>query len=454
MDAFYNYVEENRSRFLEELFILLKQKSISATGEGIEETLEILRSYMESSGIATRMIPTAGKPALYGEIIRSKELPTILIYGHYDVQPAEKEDGWETDPFEPVIKNGKIFCRGVSDDKGQLFTHVKAVETWENVYGDFPVNLKFIFEGEEEVGSPNLSALVKDNADLLQCDFVILSDSHIHESGRPVVILGLKGMLCVQLTMRGAERDLHSKFAASIESPVWRLLNLLSGLRDKEGKVCIDGFYEKIRAASTAEKECMDEIPYDKQQVMDNLRTKSLRSSEKYGDHYYWNMVFEPTCNIDGFLAGYTGDGSKTVLPKEAMAKIDFRLVPDQDPMEIFELLKKHLDKNGFSDVKVELHSVMKPCRTDPKDPYVVCIKEAIKAAWGEEPLLYPSIGGSGPNYIFTEHLKVPCITVPYAGADQNNHGVDENMSVKYFYNGIKTNGEIIRVIGSLGGQQ
>jgi len=280
---------------------------------------------------------------------------------------------------------------------------------------------------------------------------VVLSDSHIHESGRPVMILGLKGMLYVQLTMKGAERDLHSKFAASIESPVWKLINLLSSLRDPRGKICIDGFYDRIRAASDAEKQCMDQMPYDKQQVMDNLRTKSLRSSENYGDNYYWNMVFEPTCNINGFLAGYTGEGSKTVLPKEAMAKIDFRLVPDQDPEEIFELLLKHLEKNGFSDVKLEKLSEMKPCRTDPHNPYVASIKKAMWTAWGQEPLLYPSIGGSGPNFIFTEHLQVPCITVPYAGADQNNHGIDENMDIEFFFNGIKTNGEIIRELGSLG---
>lgn len=451
MDKYYQFVEANKIRYMEELFCFLRQKSISATGEGIDQTVELLRTYMEEAGIHTRLLPTEGHPAVYGEVISSPVLPTVLIYGHYDVQPAE-EEGWETPPFEPVLREGRIFCRGSSDDKGQLFTHIKAVEGWHSVFGKLPLNLKFLFEGEEETGSPHLDQLVKKHRELLACDLVIISDSHIHESGTPTIILGLKGMLYVELKVGGAEKDLHSKFAAALESPVWRLIHLLMSIRDQEGRILIDGFYDGIKPATEAEKKAIEAIPYDKEQIINNLGAQALRSSPSYGDHYFWNMMFEPTCNIDGFTAGYTGEGAKTVLPSEARAKLDFRLIPGQDPRRILELLKKHMIEKGFGDTAVKEEGIMMPCRASADSPYVKCIAQAIEAAWGKKPLLYPSIGGSGPNYIFTENLGVECITVPYAGADQNNHGVNENMLVEGFYNGIRTNGEMIERISRLRG--
>ena len=451
MDKYYQFVETNKKRYMEELFCFLRQKSISATGEGMEQTVKLLRDYMEEAGIKTRLLATEGYPAVYGEVISSPVLPTVLIYGHYDVQPAE-EDGWETPPFEPAIRNGKIFCRGSSDDKGQLFTHIKAVEAWHAVFGRLPLNLKFLFEGEEETGSPHLNCLVRENRQLLSCDLVIISDSHIHESGTPTIILGLKGMLYVELTAKGAERDLHSKFAAALENPAWRLMQLLLTLRDREGNILIDGFYDGIKPPTEAEKEAIEQIPYDETQIRNNLGAKALRSSSSYGSHYFWNMMFEPTCNIDGFETGYTGEGAKTVLPSRAKAKLDFRLIPGQDPERIFMLLQRHMKKYGYEDIEVKEEGIMMPCRADANSPYVECIAKAIEAAWGKKPLLYPSIGGSGPNYIFTENLGVECITVPYAGADQNNHGVNENMSVEGFYNGIRTNGEMIERISRSGG--
>lgn len=452
MEKFYAIVEEQKKRYMEELFCFLKQKSISATGEGIDQTVEMLRDYMETAGIRTRLLPTSGHPAVYGEVITSPVLPTVLIYGHYDVQPADEKDGWDQDPFTPFIRNERIFCRGSSDDKGQLFTHIKAVEAWHSVYGSLPLNLKFLFEGEEETGSPNLNDLVRENAALLQCDLVVISDSHIHESQRPTIILGLKGMLYIQLCAMGASKDLHSKFAASVESPVWRLLQLLGTMRDCNGNILIDGFYDSIKLPTEAEKKAIEAIPYDKEQILKNLGADALRSSETYGDHYFWNMMFEPTCNIDGIIAGYTEEGAKTVLPSSAKVKIDFRLVPGQDPQDILDKLKRHLEKYGFGDITVKQEGMMYPSRADAESPYVQAIAEAITAAWGQSPLIYPSIGGSGPNYIFTQNLGVECITVPYAGADQNNHGVNENMLVKGFYNGIKTNGEMIKRLSVLGG--
>lgn len=451
MKAFYSYIEKEKNRFMAELFELLSQKSISSTGEGINDTINILSAYMKKAGISVRTIETEGYPALYGEVIISKKLPTILVYGHYDVQPARKDDGWDKDPFKPYVKNGRIVARGSSDDKGQLFTHIKAIETWKNVYGDLPINIKMLFEGEEEIGSPNLDKLVKDNCELLKCDLVIVSDSHIHESLYPVIIMGLKGMLYVEMRSKQLKRDLHSKFAAAVESPVWRLLQMLQTLRDSKGSILLENFYDEVIMPSEIESSLIKSIPYDKKQILDNLGVDSLRETINYGDNYYYNMMFEPTCNIDGIRAGYIDDGAKTVLPSEASVKIDFRLVPNQNPEKVLEMLKKHLVKNGFDDIEITYTQMMYPCRADVNSKYVEAIRNAIYNAWNKKPLIYPSIGGSGPNYIFSEKLGVDCITVPYAGADQNNHSVNENMIIEGFYNGIKTNGEIIKEIGALG---
>lgn len=451
MEAFYHFIEQNKNHFLKELFQFLRQKSISATGEGMRETPSMLQLCMEEAGMQTIILPSKGYPAVYGEILASTEAPTVLIYGHYDVQPAE-EDEWMSPPFEPVIREERIYCRGASDDKGQLFAHVKAVDAWRRSIGKLPVNVKFLFEGEEEIGSPHLDQLVRENRELLQCDLVIISDSHIHESGRSTIILGLKGMLYVELIAKGGRKTLHSKYAAVVESPVWRLIHFLESIRSREGHVLIDGFYDGIVPVSEAERRAIEAIPYAKEQIRENLGVEKLRTSLTYGSHYFWNMMFEPTCNIDGFLAGYTGNSAKTVLPSEAIAKLDFRLVPGQDPDRIYQLLEDHLDRFGFYDIVPKKISCMKPCRAAADSVYVNCIAQAIKAAWGISPLLYPSIGGSGPNHIFTEYLDVECITVPFAGADQNNHGANENLSVQGFMNGIRTGGTIMEKLSRLGG--
>lgn len=450
MKEFYEYAAKHRERFLGELFGFLRQKSLSATGEGIPECAAMLKGFMEKAGIECRYLETEGHPAVYGEILVSPELPTVLVYGHYDVQPPGPRGEWDSDPFEPELRDGRIYCRGASDDKGQLFTHVKAAEIWNEVYGTFPLNMKYLFEGEEEVGSRNLENLVETHRELLACDLVVVSDSHIHESGRPSIILGLKGLLYVQLDLKGASRDLHSKFAAVVENPVWKAVELLRSLRDKRGFITIEGFYDDVREVLPSERWAEEEIPYDMQTMLQNYGIEKFEQS-RYGDDYFWNMMFEPTCNIAGINAGYTGEGAKTVLPHKALVKLDFRLVPDQDPQKILQLLRTHLEQKGFGDVEVTPLSMIHACRTPVDDPYVQVVSKAIENAWGEAPLLYPSIGGSGPNHIFTRHLKAQCITVPYAGADQNNHGPNESMILSGFFRGIETNGELMRLIAEAG---
>lgn len=437
MSKWDQFVETERDRFLEELFVLLRQPSISTRDEGVKACAELLARMMDEVGIKTRIFETERHPIVYGELLREGK-PTLLIYGHYDVQPPEPLEEWSSPPFEPVIRRGKIYCRGSSDNKAQLFTYVKAVEAFVRTRGSLPLSVKFLFEGEEEIGSPSLKPFALKNRDLLRSDLVVYSDSHIHESGRPLLILGLKGMLYVELRIRTTPRDHHSMRATSIPNPAWRLVWALSALKDRDHRVRIPHFYDKVLSPTPREREAVSQIPYDEETLRRHFGVKEFLPGRETR-HYYMNLVFEPTCNIAGIVSGYVGSGSKTVLPSVATAKVDFRLVPKQNPHEIFEQLKSFLDEQGFGDIEYSLHSVIEPSRTPIDHPAVPLLKEAVSRVYGEPPLLFPNIGGSGPNYIFTEILKTPCFVIPHATHDQNNHAPNESMDLEGFFKGIRT---------------
>ena len=256
-------------------------------------------------------------------------------------------------------------------------------------------------------------------------------------------------MLYAEMKFTGANRELHSKFAAAIDNPAWKAVEFLNSLLNEKGEVNIDGFYDDVRQPLPEELIAMNEIPYNESEMLKGYGVKFFRKG-RFGDNYFYNMMFEPTCNIDGIYSGYCGEGSKTTLPNKAVVKVDFRLVPDQSPEKIEELLKKHLHKHGFNDVELKVLNKIRSCRVPVNHPFVKVISEAISEVWKDKPLIYPSIGGSGPNYIFTEHLGVECITVPIAAADQNNHGPDESLILKGYYNGIKISGEIIKRISEV----
>lgn len=448
----YDYVDRNASVFLEDLFCLLRQPSISTRDEGVKECAELLARLMRDVGIKTTVYPTEHHPVVYGEI-GPDGAPTMLIYGHYDVQPPEPLELWNSNPFDPVVRDGKIYARGSSDNKGQLFAHVKGVQSFLAVRGELPLKVKFIFEGEEEISSPSLEPFVKAHRDLLQANVCIFSDSHIHENGRPLVVLGLKGMLYVEITVRGANRDLHSMRAAAVPSPVWRLVHLLATLKGEDGLVRIPGFYDDVRPLLPEEIAAVEAIPLDKEALLKDLGIDSLLIN-RHGDDYYKNMIFEPTCNISGLTAGYQGPGSKTVLPAQASAKLDLRLVPDQKPEKILALLKEHLARNGYGDAEVKALGFLEPSRTPINHPLVDVARRAVADAFGVEPYIYPGIGGAGPNYIFEKYLKVPCLTIPFAAADQNNHAPNESLTIDGYLTGIKTAAALIEYVGDFYAKQ
>jgi acetylornithine deacetylase/succinyl-diaminopimelate desuccinylase-like protein len=432
------YIEANRERFLAELFTLLRQPSISTRNEGMNECAALLAAQMRDVGIATEIIPTARHPVVYGELLKPGA-PTVLIYGHYDVQPPEPLELWDSPPFEPTIRQGKIYGRGTSDNKAQLFTYLKTVETMTRAAGGLPVSLKFLYEGEEEIGSPNLKPFCEQNRERLAADMTYYSDSHIHESGRPILILGLKGMVYVELKARGTREDQHSMRATSLPSAPWRLVSALATIKDASNRILIPGFYDDVRPLTNMERDAVANIPVDAAKLKAFFGVDAFTRGRESSD-YYFNLVSEPTCNIAGIFSGYTGPGSKTVLPAEATVKIDMRLVPNQKPDDIFRKLRKHLDDQGFGDVEISpTQHFLIPSRTPIDHPAVAIICDALRETYGSEPIVFPNIGGAGPNYIFTDVLKQPCFVVPHATHDQANHAPNENMEVEGFFRGIRT---------------
>lgn len=449
MDKIFEYIDNNKERFMSELFEFLRCKSISTqNNEGVSECAELLMNMMEAAGINAAIYPTQCHPIVYGEVLSDPALPTLIVYGHYDVQPPEPYELWESEPFEPEIRDGYIYARGVSDDKSQLFAHVKGVEAYLNTYGRLPINIKYIFEGEEEIGSPNLEPFcIEHKDDLLKGDLVVMSDSHVHESGKPMLILGLKGLVYLEITLHGANRDVHSMKGGVIPNPMWRMVNLLHSIREETGFIKVEGFYDDVRPLLPLEIEAIKKIPVDNKEIMDDLGIDHFLMN-RTGDDYYYNLIFEPSSSIAGLYGGYQGPGSKTVIPNKVTAKIDFRLVPDQTPEDIINKIKKHLEKNGFGDAEIKSFGTLRPSRTPIDNEYVPVISRAIQVAWGDEPLIFPNIGGAGPNYIFQDVLKLPSAVIPFAPFNQNNHSPNECMTVSGYYNGIRTAAALIEELG------
>ena len=449
LEKVYAYIEVHKQDYLDELFIFLRQRSISTTNDGVTECAELLADIMRHAGIRNvQIFPTSRHPVVYGDIITDPSLPTQLVYGHYDVQPPDPVDKWNTDPFEPVIKNGKIYCRGCSDNKSQLFTYIKGAEAYRKINGDkMPINIKYIFEGEEEIGSVDLVDFIEQHKDLLKADAAIYSDGHMHEMGHPVLFLGHKGMIQLELTVQTACKQTHSMRAPSIPNAAWRMVELLHTLKDETGFVKIEGFYDDVKEPTEQEKQAALNIPIDIDGFKRDYGIDRFVMNRK-GDNYYYNLIFEPTCNIAGIYGGYVGNGYQTVIPHKVTAKLDLRLVPTQDPNDIIAKLRKHLEKHGYGDAEINIIHGNWAARTPMDSPYVPLAAKAVEMAFGESPIVYPSVPGGGPHYIFDQKMHLPLIEIPLALADQNNHAPNESMGLNGFFCGIKMAATLIDVLG------
>lgn len=433
----FEHIDNEQDAFLKRLIDYLRMPSISAQGVGIAEVAEFLVNLLGDLGLEAKALPTPGWPVVVGRYTRDPNALTVLLYGHYDVQPPDPLDAWTSPPFEPQVRNGRIYARGAGDNKGQHFAQLLALETLLKTTGELPCNVIVMLEGEEEVGSPHLADFVKTHKDTLNADLVITSDGPVHESGQATLMFGVRGIVSFELRARGAKRDLHSgNWGGVAPNPLWTLVHLLGTMKDKNGHVAIEGFYDDVLPPTELEQQALSELPVDVAKVKRDLALEQFDAPHDRG--FYERLSLWPTLTINGLHGGYGGAGSKTVLPHEALAKCDIRLVEAQSVADISAKLKAHVAKHAPG-VELVMQGAMEPSKTPLESPYTEPLKRAIEAAQGEAPLLVPAMGGSLPDYVFTKLLDIPAFVVPYANPDEANHAPNENLEVARFISGIKT---------------
>jgi acetylornithine deacetylase/succinyl-diaminopimelate desuccinylase-like protein len=407
------HVDFHMDELVSDLQMLIRQPSVSAKNEGVEECAVLVQKLLKKSGVKSKILrlKKGVAPIVFGEI-KSKQNPekTLMFYNHYDVQPAEPFDLWDDPPFSGVKKGNKIFGRGATDDKGELITRIKAVEACLKTTGDVPCNIKFVIEGEEETGSAHIEEYLKKYKKKFSCDGVIWEFGYVDAKNRPIIGLGMKGLLFVELSVKESIRDAHSSLAVLIKNPAWRLIEAVNTLRNSDGKVLIKGWYDEVSSFSKNDLNIIKNEPFDENVFKKEFGIKSFVGNKK-GMNAKKALVGGATCNIAGFVSGYTGDGAKTVLPGSALVKIDFRLIPKMDPKKQVLRLKNHLKSKGFSDVSIKVYHGEAAARTDSSHPFVSQVKDAADKSFGKS-ILNVSNAGTGPMYPFVEILNVPCISI------------------------------------------
>ena len=439
LTGLYKYIDKNKDRFVEDLQKLVQQPSVSAQNLGVRECGELIVSMMKQRGIDARLIETDWQPLVFGEYDVGAE-KTLLIYNHYDVQPPEPLDEWVSPPFEARIQGEKIIGRGSTDSKWNLMTHLEAVEAYNETIGKPPVNLKFIFDGEEESGSPSLPAFVKENRDLLACDSILSFDGGFTVKDRPTLSLGSSGLLYVTLEVEAGSKDLHSARARLVPSAAWRMVLALASLKDSDDNILIPGFYDNVSPPTPLQRRYIEEAPWDDDEQKEALGIVGKPFlGDVSGADALEKLLFTPTCNICSVVSGYLGPGSKTVLPHKASAKLDFRLVADQKPEEILELLTEHLKKQGFDDVKIDARPGTEPSRSEPDSDIARAIISGAEEVYGIKPMVKPTGEASGKqaNW-FGNKLGIPAASTGIGPPDWFGHAPNEFMTIPHFINGIK----------------
>ena len=434
------YISKNKDRFLQDFRTLLKQPSVSAQKIGIEDCAKIVKKQMETAGVKTKILPVKnGNPVVYGEAHSMSSSKTLLIYGHYDVQPVEPLDKWVSGPFAAKMSGRKIVSRGAADSKNNVVSFVKATESFLKSNGDVPLNLKFVVEGEEEIGSPHLPSFVDENAEMLKADSVVCYDGDLADEGRPKFELGVKGLLYVELRCKKAKEDLHSSYAPLAENPAWRLVWAMSTIKSPDDKILIKEWYDDVEPFSAGQSRLMNRIQFDGNRLLKEWGVKSFPRAKNNREAFKHYML-EPTCTICGFKTGYIGEGSKTVLPGSAMLKIDFRLVNSQDPRRQLQLLKEHLHSHGFDDIQVKALGLVEPSTTRPSAPIAKAADKAGRMVYGRAPMVMPRNPASGPDYLFTKHLGLDSIWTGSGppSAFSHAHAPNEWTTVDNFLNGIR----------------
>lgn len=436
------YLTDHDARIRAELFDFLRIPSVSAKSDHNADTkraAEWVKSSLDKIGVPAKIYPTAGHPVVVGEWRKATGAPTVLIYGHYDVQPPEPLDLWTSPPFEPTVRDGKIFARGSVDDKGQLFLHIKALEAHLAARKKLPVNVVVIAEGEEEIGSEHLAQFVQEEKDLLDCDAVVISDSAMFAPGLPSILSSLRGLAYFEINVQGPQGDLHSgSYGGAVVNPAMALARILATFHDENGHIAIPGFYDKVREWDPRIRAQMRSLPFDDKTLMRETGVDTLGGEKGYTT--LEKLWIRPTCEVNGMLSGYTGEGAKTVLPAKAMAKVSCRLVPDQDPADIEKLMKAHVAKVAPKGVKATVEHLHggRPWRAELAGPLYDAARSALRAAFGKDPVITGE-GGSIPVVgDFERILGAPVLLVGFGLPGENAHAPDEWMSEENFRLGMR----------------
>lgn len=443
-NAYRTYFKNHRDTHLKEMKELLSIPSISALSANkpdIKRAAEWLVDALQAAGLENvKMMPTEGNPIVYADWLHADSDITALVYGHYDVQPVDPLELWQTPPFEPDIRDEKIYARGATDDKGQVFMHIKAVEALLKTEGKLPVNIKFCIEGEEEVGSPTLEPFVEQHKDLLAADVLVISDTPMLEKGKPAICYGLRGLCAMQIDVKAATGDLHSGiYGGGVANPLHALAAILASMHDETGRVAIEGFYDKVQPLTNEERQAFQDLHYDEEALK-----KELNVGELYGEAGYsflertWSR---PTLEINGMYGGFQGEGIKTVLPSEAHAKLSCRLVADQDPQEIQDIIEKHIQEHTPPGVQVNIirMDTGRPFQIPYNHPFIQAAMRAYEKAYEATPVL-TRMGGSIPIVEgFGRLLNVPVILMGFGLPGENFHAPNEHFHLENFDKGLLT---------------
>jgi acetylornithine deacetylase/succinyl-diaminopimelate desuccinylase-like protein len=432
-------VDGSRDVLLGELNEFLGMPSISARPDengGFRGCARWVAQKLEEAGAEASIMETDGHPVVFAEIGEGPK--TLLSYGHYDVQPPEPLDLWESDPFEPTVRDGGLYARGVADDKADVLSRIQALRLYVEEHGALPFKLKFLIEGEEEIGSPNLAAFVRANADLLSADACLWEGSMKDEAGRPMIFCGTKGVAYVELRTRGASYDLHSMYGGIAPNPAWRLVQALRTIKDENGEITLDGLDDLADEPSELDLEAISRIPFDDDALRASWEVEALDRGLT-GEDALREMLLRPTANIAGIQSGYTGPGSKTIVPSEAFVKMDFRLVAGQNPGPVLELIRAHLKRRGFEDIEVvDLHGV-EPAKTPVDSAVVETALQTWRDLGRDEAVVYPTIGGSGPTSLMVAELGIPTImTGSVANVESRLHSPNEWVRLDDYFETIR----------------
>jgi len=448
MSNITDFIKSNNDRYLKELKHFLSYPSISTDPENKKDVLECaeyLKQHMESIGMQNaKVYPTKGHPVVYSDWLNAgADKPTVLIYGHYDVQPVDPIELWTSPPFEAEVRGENLYARGSADDKGQVFIHLKAIEAHLNQNKSLPVNIKLLIEGEEEIGSMNLGNFIKDNVELLKCDVIVVSDTSMFSKELPALGYALRGLCYMQVDVTGPNRDLHSgQYGGAVENPINALAEMISKMKDADGRILIDGFYDDVAPLSKEEKDNFAKLPFDDKEYAAGLEVDALAGEKGYTT--LERLWARPTLDCNGIWGGFTGEGAKTVLPSKASAKISMRLVPNQDPDKIEKLFVDFVKKIAPKSIKTEVYGQHhgKPWISPIDSKWNKAAIKALKAGFGKEPVFMRE-GGSIP-IVFTleEYLKAPTVLLGFGLPDENAHSPDEHLNMNNFYNGILTSAD------------